>query len=290
MDIIRINNINLDKNCTYNYIKNKTQVNDKTILQYIKSLHIPPAWKNVHITVNPDAKVQAYGYDIKDRKQVIYAKWFTQQNKNSKYEKIMRLENVIQQIKSNIHTILMSYNSHTPITNELQIELILHIMMICNFRIGNDVDTRGKEKAYGLTTLLWSHAKFINNTVQFEFVGKKGVINKSICGDPYVYNILYRMKNIYNKNKSPTKSNTIFSVTSSQVNLYLHSYDPNITSKDIRTWMANELYIKYFFENADNEKNFEKRKRNALVRVALHLHNTPTVCKSSYIFPEFIEI
>ena len=299
MDIIRINKEttnNKKPEFTYKYITKSGAIDAQELL-YIKNLHIPPAWTEVNITLNPKEKIQAHGHDIKGRKQVIYAKWFTQQNKTSKYDKIMRLEPIIQQIKSRIHTTLASYNSRTPITNELQIILILHIMMLCNFRIGNDVDTRGKHKAYGLTTLLWSHVKFGKNALYFEFVGKKGVINKSSCSDPYVFNILRRMKKLRSVSDNGTKAHadkpsqpTIFSVTSTQVNQYLHTYDPDITSKDIRTWMANELYMKYFFENAENETKFEKRQRNALARVATHLHNTPAVCKTSYIFPEFLEI
>ena len=41
--------------------------------------------------------------------------------------------------------------------------------------------------------------------------------------------------------------------------------------------MANELYIKYFFENAEGETKFDKRQRNALAHVATNLHNTPAV-------------
>jgi DNA topoisomerase-1 len=153
----------------------------------------------------------------------------------------------------------------------------------------SDLDTGGKLKAYGLTTLQWNHVRFAkeSKTVYFEFVGKKGVINKAECSDPFVYNILRRMKNNRKDNSATAR---IFSVTSTHVNTFLHNYDANITSKDIRTWMANDLYIKYFFTNPENETKFEKRQRNALAHVAANLHNTPAVCKTSYIFPEFLEI
>ena len=93
-----------------------------------------------------------------------------------------------------------------------------------------------------------------------------------------------------NANANAHKNASIFSVSSSHVNTFLHEYDANITSKDIRTWMANDLYIKYFFENPEGETKFEKRQKNALAHVATNLHNTPAVCKTSYIFPEFLEI
>ena len=100
MDIVRIGNWTKNekptKPFTYNYIKKNIQVTDKNTLDHIKSLHIPPAWINVQISSNPKTKIQAYGLDSKGRKQVIYAKWFTQQNKDSKYTKIMQLEPIIK--------------------------------------------------------------------------------------------------------------------------------------------------------------------------------------------------
>jgi DNA topoisomerase-1 len=297
MDIVRIGNWTKtekqNKPFTYNYIKKNIQITDVNILAQIKTLHIPPAWIDVHISSNPKTKIQAYGLDSKGRKQVIYAKWFIQQNKSTKYKKIMELEPLVQQIKHDIHAILTTLaNKNKTATDEIQIALILHIMMLCNFRIGNDVDTGGKLKAYGLTTLQWNHVRFAkeSKTVYFEFVGKKGVINKAECSDSFVYNILQNMKKIHNKNKETNNNANIFSVTSTHVNTFLRNYDANITSKDIRTWMANELYIKYFFKNPEDETKFEKRQRNALAHVATQLHNTAAVCKTSYIFPEFLEI
>lgn len=304
MDIVRIGNWTKDdkpdkpdkpkpkpKPFTYNYIKSNTPVIAVNALEHIKSLRIPPAWADVHISSNPKTKIQAYGFDSKGRKQVIYAKWFSQQNKSTKYKKIMQLEPLVQQIKHDIHTTLSALTNipknKTNISNDIQIALILHIMMLCNFRIGNDIDTGSKLKAYGLTTLQWNHVKFSqeSKTVYFEFVGKKGVINKAECSDPFVYHILRRMKN-----SAESKNTNIFTVNSTHVNAFLRNYDANITSKDIRTWMANELYIKYFFKNPEDETKFEKRQRNALAHVASQLHNTPAVCKTSYIFPEFLEI
>ena len=43
-------------------------------------------------------------------------------------------------------------------------------------------------------------------------------------------------------------------------------------------------------ENPEGERKFEKRKKNALTHVASHLHNTPAVCKTSYIFPQFLDV
>ena len=58
-----------------------------------------------------------------------------------------------------------------------------------------------------------------------------------------------------------------------------------ITSKDLRTWNANNLFTK-FLNKSNNCKNPIKK---ALELTAIELHNTPTVCKNSYIDPRIIE-
>lgn len=81
----------------------------------------------------------------------------------------------------------------------------------------------------------------------------------------------------------------IFKVTSYDVNNYLKSFDENISSKDLRTWQANVLFMKYFIKNEENTMSTAKRQMNALRKVAFDLHNTVGVCKKSYIYPELLE-
>ena len=56
-----------DHNDNFFYIKNKQVITDPIILERIKKLVIPPAWKHVRISSNPLDKVQCTGYDSKDR-------------------------------------------------------------------------------------------------------------------------------------------------------------------------------------------------------------------------------
>ena len=60
----------------------------KEDIERIKKLRIPPMWNNVKIDPNPNSKIQATGYDSKDRKQYIYNKDFVEKKKNLKFKKI----------------------------------------------------------------------------------------------------------------------------------------------------------------------------------------------------------
>ena len=268
--------------------RNSVRITDEDTLKRIRHLRIAPAYTGVVISSYPKSKVQAYGYDLKGRKQTIYAKWFVQQQQKQKFAKVMGLESTIFEIQRNIDGILADYLRHTKervASPKVQIALIVKLMFLCNFRIGSDNITNGEVKAYGLTTLEWNHVHqdLQKETLYFSFIGKKGVKNESLCSDKNIYKVVHRMY----KSRKP-KSKQIFDVNASDVNQYLQQYDGTLTSKDIRTWMANHLYVKYFMENENKDKNFTKRQKHAIERVAADLHHTPTVCRNSYIFPSYL--
>jgi DNA topoisomerase-1 len=277
----------------YKYAETNTIVSDETTLAYIHSLHIPPAYNNVVISTNKKAKIKAFGYDSKGRKQIIYAKWYTDKLKKDRFNRIMRLESSFEDISATITSTLKHANKSNVYSRNVQIALIIQLMIMCNFRIGSAVNVE-KYQSYGLTTLTWEHIKFNakdTNSVQFSFIGKKCVLNESICSDATVYKLLYCMKHVAFAKKAHTNSQNVFTVTAKDVNMFIQSFNKteNITSKDIRTWYANVLYIKNLKENKEGETSYQKRCRNAIKNVAQDLHNTPAVCKSAYIFPLFID-
>ena len=66
-----------------------------------------------------------------------------------------------------------------------------------------------------------------------------------------------------------------------------------ITTKDVRTWNANTLFLEYLKKIKKNSKgkensNIKKDIKKAIEMVAEKLHNTYSICKKSYIDPEII--
>ena len=158
-------------------------------------------------------------------------------------------------------------------------------MMLCNFRIGNAKYLKDNG-SYGLTTLIWSHIAFTkHNHVRIEFIGKKGVVNKSICGDAGIVAALKRMHR-----KKTAVTDKVFRVSSNDVNTYIKTFDKTMTAKDIRTWHANYLFVKFFQEAEAQGLSRAKSRNIAINRVAENLHNTPAVCKKNYLLPDIIAI
>ncbi len=245
-----------DYNIGFTYIKNDKTIKDNKILDYIKSIKIPPAYKDVIINDNNNKKILAFGYDSKDRKQVIYNPEFVKKNNNKKYKRYLYLCKNINKLKKKINSDLNGNNEKNK-----EIAIVIFLILNCGFRIGNDIYLKNNN-SYGITTLEKKHIKFVKpDKMIIEFNGKKNVLNKSICKSKIIYDYF------------KTKSNKLFDITSLDVNDYLRDF--NITSKDLRTWNANELFNKYIKYNKVNQ---------AIKMVAKKLHNTPSVCKKNYIF------
>jgi len=260
------------------------EITDEDTINKIKKFKIPPSYDNVVILNNK--KILAYGYDSKGRKQVIYNSKHIEKQNEQKYDKIQRFDKHFIKIKKQVAKDLKSSEEKNKI-----IAIIITLILSCGFRIGN-IKYEKQNKSYGITTLNYSHIKLLNdNTVSFDFIGKKGVRNQAICKNKYIYAYLSAKLDILASPECPECPECpeyIFKynnrrITADDVNNYLMcKLKVNITTKDLRTWNANNLFNKYLHKYR-NEKNPVKK---ALELTSFELHNTSNVCKKSYIDPK----
>src|SRR5215212_5782113 len=66
------------------------RITDPEKLERIESLVIPPAWRDVWISPNPRAKLQATGVDAAGRTQYLYHPDFRAQREQEKFDKLVR--------------------------------------------------------------------------------------------------------------------------------------------------------------------------------------------------------
>jgi DNA topoisomerase-1 len=251
-------------------------------------------------------KIIAYGYDSKNRKQVLYNPAFIAKQNAKKYNKIAASVNIFTKLKKKIAADLNSGDEKIK-----AIAIIITLILTCGFRIGNKKYEK-ENNSVGLTTLKYKHLKFENNKCLIDFIGKKGVRNTAFCDNNKIYEYLH------NKYKKSAAEDYVFTyvsnedvkiVSSSDVNeylkinskLYSKGDDIIITTKDLRTWNANTLFIQYYNklkkrrgvregEGGDVKRDKENKRdiKKAIELVAEKLHNTYSICKKSYIDPEII--
>lgn len=296
----------------FKYYKNKIEITNNDEIEKIKLLKIPPAYDNVTIINN--TKIIAFGYDSKNRKQVLYNPKFIAKQNAKKYDKISASIKFFSKLKKKIATDLGGSSGSGADEKTLAIAVILTLIFTCGFRIGNKKYEK-ENNSVGLTTLKYKHLKFEkNNKILIDFIGKKGVRNIATCDNLKIYDYLNtKFKNVATAATATAKmEDYIFSygtenskvITSSDVNEYLrtiskrYSKDIIITTKDLRTWNANMLFLTFFKklrkarrgeENRDTEKIVNKDVKRAIEMVAEKLHNSYSICRKSYIDPKIIE-
>lgn len=266
----------------FKYYQNNKEITNQTTIDNIKLLKIPPAYQDV-IIINTK-KILAFGYDSKGRKQVIYHPDFVKRQSEKKYDKILESMKLFEKIKNKVLRDIKSTDAKTR-----EIAMIIFLIINCGFRIGNEKYEKTNQ-SYGLTTLKFSHLKFLDrDKLEIDFIGKKGVHNHAICDNKYIFQYLKEKQNNHKDDNVFYDNDRDKKIRSVDVNEYLKAIDSTIkiTSKDLRTWNANNLFIKFFKDkNIQTQRNPVKR---AIEQVAEKLHNTYSICKKSYISPKIIE-
>jgi DNA topoisomerase-1 len=314
----------------------KVEITDSREIEKIKELKIPPAYENVTILNNK--KIIAYGYDSKNRKQVLYHPSFVATQNIKKYNKISASIKFFSKLKKKVSDDLNGNGGSNEKT--MAIAVIISLILSCGFRIGNKKYEKDNNSV-GLTTLKYKHLAFKENKVIIDFIGKKGVRNVAECDNKRIYDYLYHkqataMSNA--KDIQDIKETYIFNygggerseankvISSLDVNEYLRvisdPYSITITTKDLRTWNANMLFLTYYRKlqklrkrtskrreatdgktdvaaeavaaaatatEAKTAKEVEKDIKKAIEMVAEKLHNSYSICKKSYIDPKIID-
>jgi DNA topoisomerase-1 len=285
-------------NKKYQYFNNKNiKITNKVILDKINKIYIPPAYKDVKIYL--DQKVLATGIDDAGRKQYIYNEKSKKDREEKKRNQIYKLSRNFERLKRKIRNDL----AKKDFTKDKLVALVIRIMDLCNFRGGNKTYEK-KYGSHGLTTLHKKHITIKNNSIDIEFIGKKGVNNQCVINNPEIQAIIKKVYSLSTKNDpylfSIRYNDEDINISIVDLNKYLEEFD--ITSKDLRTWNANIIFLKNFKKEVENldfkeydskteKQQFKIRKnmiREAIKRTAESLHHTPSICKSSYIFKNII--
>jgi len=262
----------------FKYFNKNSEITDEKKIDFIKSLKIPPVYDKV--TIINDNKIIAYGYDSKNRKQVIYHPKFILSQNNIKFKKIKQSIKYFSRLKRKIKKDINGDDINKICA------IIITLIIECGFRIGNkkyEIDNN----SYGLTTLKKKHIFIEKKYIKIDFIGKKNVRNVAICKNKEIYKFFFDRLNNIGEEEYIFKHNDK-TITSNIVNKYLYNFykkfDLKITTKDLRTLNANTLFMKFFNKNINSKNPIKK----SIEDTALKLHNTYAVCKKNYIDPNII--
>lgn len=271
----------------FNYIgTNGKTIKDPNEIQRIRSLAIPPAYKDVWICPKPNGHIQATGRDAKGRKQYRYHKRWKEFSDETKYNKMIAFAQALPRLRKRLNRDM----SLSGMPKEKVLATIVHLLEVTLIRIGNEEYAK-ENKSYGLTTLRNQHVEVNGSKINFKFNGKSGKKHFISLQDRHLANIVKRCKELPGQDlfEYEDEEGKPVSISSTDVNDYLQRMtDDNFTAKDFRTWAGTVLaYLALQqFKKFDNEAEAKKNIVQAIESVSKKLGNTPTVCRKCYVHPE----
>jgi DNA topoisomerase-1 len=264
-------------------------VRDKETLTRIKSLVIPPAWRDVWICPNPKGHLQATGRDARGRKQSRYHPRWREVRDETKYERMMVFGAALPVIRERVEHDL----SLAGLPRQKVLATIVRLMETTLIRVGNQEYAR-QNQSYGLTTMRNKHVQVEGSSVTFDFQGKSGVRHTIDIRDRRLARIIQRCQDIpgYELFQYVDSEGERHTVDSADVNDYLREItNQDFTAKDFRTWSGTVLACTLLqeFEAFSSETQAKKNVVQAIKGVAARLGNTPSTCRKCYVHPAVLD-
>jgi len=263
-------------------------VTDKQVLQRIRLLAIPPAWRQVWICPLEQGHIQATGRDARGRKQYIYhADWVRVRDAN-KFARMQAFGQALNRIRRRVALDL----ARPGIPRARVLATVVRLLDTTLIRVGNKAYAK-QNRSYGLTTLRSRHVDVSGSEIQFEFRGKSGVPHRVVVSEARLARIVRRLLELPGQElfRYVDDDGTVRTIDSSAVNDYLHTIaGEDFSAKDFRTWYAT-LAALQALERCSFDSKTEARKAvtRVLGEVAKRLGNTPAICRKSYVHPIVID-
>jgi DNA topoisomerase I len=265
------------------------RISDKTVIERIQKLGIPPVWKEVWICPNPRGHLQATGLDMRGRKQYLYHEDWTRIQQESKFEKLVAFGYALPEIRKKINKDL----NQDKWTRERVIALIVGILDETYIRIGNKQYLE-VNKTHGLTTLRRKHLKIGSHEAILKYNGKHNIEQIVRINNRKFIRLVKECSELPGHELFCYKNDTgkTIAVSSYDVNEYLKDITGDgFTSKNFRTWGGTITAIKrYPHAKRRVEENPRLKLRRAIVKeVAGILNNTVAICEKYYIHPVVLD-
>jgi DNA topoisomerase I len=263
-------------------------VRDREELVRIRSLAIPPAWTDVWICPYPSGHLQATGRDARGRKQYRYHPRYRNRREAAKFDRLIAFAAALPRIRSRVDADL----ARPGLDREKVLAAIVRLLELTLIRVGNDEYAR-LNRSFGLTTLRGRHASVRGSSIRFRFRGKSGRMHEVGLRDRRLAAIIRRCQDLPGQElfQYVEDDGTTVDIASDDVNDYLRSIAPDVTTKDFRTWAGTVLAYRAL-RALDRPASARGATRNVVAAIretADLLGNTPAVCRKAYVHPVVVE-
>jgi DNA topoisomerase I len=262
---------------------------NRSILERIRHLAIPPAWTDVWICGDARGHIQATGRDARGRKQYRYHPEWRVARDRTKFDRMRAFGAVLPRIRKRVASDL----ARPGLRREKVLAVVVRLLQCSLIRVGNEEYARAN-RSFGLTTMRDRHVKVGRAILRFEFRGKSGKRHSVGVTDARLARIVKQCRDLpgqelfqYVDNGGGRRN-----ISSGDINEYVREITgADFTAKDFRTWAGTVMAATALGDIAPPSST-TLAKRNVLHAtdaVAGVLGNTRAVCRRSYIHPAIVD-
>ena len=264
-------------------------VRDRSILERIRALAIPPAWTDVWICPAARGHIQATGRDARGRKQYRYHKEWHEARGDTKYARMIPFACALPKIRRQVDRDM----GRQSLTREKVLATVVRLLETTLVRVGNDEYARANG-SYGLTTMRDHHVDIAGARLTFAFKGKSAQSHRVQITDRRLARIVRACQDLPGQElfQYVDPDGEPHGVSSNDVNEYLRDkMGDEFTAKDFRTWAGTvrALLALRSLETPETVTASRRALSGVIRQVAAGLGNTPAICRKSYVHPAVIE-
>ncbi|MBA3347495.1 MAG: DNA topoisomerase IB [Actinobacteria bacterium] len=273
----------------FRYLDARGNKIDEVKVERIETLVIPPAWKDVWISPNAGAKLQATGEDKAGRRQYLYHPDYRAQQEQAKFDKLARFAERLPDLR----LAMGEHMTHDPYDRERVCAVAVRPINLAWFRVGAERYAKSS-RTYGVSTLSKQHVSVRGNRVAFTFHGKHRVLVRTTLVDSELAGAIKDLLAQPGRGRlfRYDRDDSRCALTGPVLNAYIQEHmGEEFSAKDFRTWGGTLTAAIALAEHGLPETEAEaKRTLAAVMRsVGERLGNTPAVARASYVSPAVVE-
>jgi len=225
-----------------------------------------------------------WGFDARGRKQYKYHPRAVEKGELRKYYRVRQMARDLPALRSRVQRDFR----RKALTKEKVCAGIVRLISYGFFRVGSERYEK-ENNTFGITTMRKSHVLVLDDTVEFEYRGKRSITQRHVVpGKDLVRFITQLLETPGPRLFRYLEVGKWENVDSRDVNDYIESIAQfPYTAKDFRTW-GGTLRAATVLAELGKGKSQNERKKNVVTAVRLvasELGNTPTICRKSYVHP-----
>ncbi|WP_315761566.1 DNA topoisomerase IB [Bradyrhizobium sp. SZCCHNS2005] len=268
----------------YSFVRaNGTTVRDSSTIRRLHAMAVPPAYREVRYSPDPNSHLQAVGIDAAGRLQYRYhADW----EKVREHRKAHRLAKLVGALPKIRRAVTKHLAGDEP-TREFALASVIELIARTAIRPGNESYAK-LNGTRGATTLLKSNVLLEDDSVVLTFKAKGGKAVRKECDAAKLVRAIGVMRQLPGRRMFQYRDaqGVVRAVSTTQVNAFLREIAGiKISLKDFRTLMASAVALETLsrITPAASARGRKRQVLDAVRAAADELANTPAICRKSYV-------